>query len=269
MPIWNPFRKRSEAAMPASDGDSAPGDVDNRDLIAAIHAMKRDTLMGDMRPMHRAILRSPLLLPLHEPAQATPEGTRLRYLTFDEDATLVAFSDMAHFRAFLGDWVPRLYMAQVTGQELCRMAGAAHLGLLAINPQSGEHYAMPPLVYNVLAQGFVPSSVTDERVREERATIAPAISGAPDAEMLGLWREIFQRNQVARAFWFNLVLLEAQELRYAWAVDCPEEQLRALQHELVAAWFGRWPVNTPLWVQPLGDDGASKTIREVALPLFP
>lgn len=258
---WLFGRKEPEpASQPAGSG--------NAELVALIHDMKLDTLMGDMRPMHRAILSTELLLPLHEP----PQDGHLRYMTFNDDSTLCAFTDTDHLRAYFADAPElgtRMAVAPLSGATLCDMAQQAELALFAINPRSTEHYAMPPHVFRVLAHGYVPSSVADEEIRSPQFAIARPLSGLPSPEELQAWREVLAQNGAVAAFWFNLLLDDVQELRYAIGVECAPEQLDTLQRRLAQAWFGKWPVNTPLWVQRLSDDETSQAIRQGGAPIYP
>ena len=258
---WPFNRKESEAPPQAATPDNAG-------LIRLIHDFKLDTLMGDMRPMHRAILSSNLLLPLHEP----PRDGRLRYMTFNDDSALCAFTDEEHLRAFFADapnLTAQMAIAFLSGATLCDMAMQGELSLLSINPRSGEHYAMPSHVFRVLAHGYVPSSVADEELRSQQIAVARPLSGMPSQEELQAWREVLVRNNAMAAFWFNLLLDDVKELRYAIGVECAPEGFEILRSQLVGAWFGKWPVNTPLWVQHLSDDETSRAIRQGGAPVYP
>lgn len=260
---WLFGRKTPEASQAPQDAPS-----DNTELIALIHTMKLDTLMGDMRPMHRAILSAHLLLPLHEP----PHDGRLRYITFNDDSTLCAFTDAAHWRAFCGDapnLPAQLAVAPLSGALLCDMAMQGDLALLAINPGSPEHYAMPPHVFRVLAHGYVPSSVSDETLHSPQIAVARPLSGLPTDVELQAWRAVLAQYGATAAFWFNVLLDDVKELRYAIGVECAPEQFETVQSQLTQAWFGKWPVNTPLWVQHLNDDATSQAIRQGGVPIYP
>ena len=263
--MFNPFKKRElepttpSAAMPANDS-----------LVALIHQMKRDTLSGDMRPLHRAIIEAELLVPLHEPPQQTPQGTRMRYMTFDNahfgpDSTLALFTDAQRMRAFLGDNSAlgvQVCVGFWNGKTACNAALNADLPLLALNPGSDAHYAMPPHVYRALAFGYVPSSVADEAIQCAQIAIARPLSGLPSAPELEAWRAVLRRHGARRAYFFNLLLDDVQELRYAIGVECDDAQFAPIQSDLVGVWLGLWPVNSPLWVQQVGADQQSQTIRE-------
>ncbi|MBV9865998.1 MAG: SseB family protein [Abitibacteriaceae bacterium] len=249
-------------------GQPTAAPAENAELVALIHDMKLDTLMGDMRPMHRAILTSPLLLPLHEP----PHDGRLRYITFNDDSTMCVFTDEAHLRAFCADMAnlpAQVAVVPVSGAMLCAMAMRGELALLAINPHSNEHYAMPPHVFRVLAHDYVPSSVADSEIRSQQMVVARPLSGLPSQEELQAWHVVLAQNGATAAFWFNLLLEDVQELRYAIGVECAPEQFETLQSKLVQAWFGKWPVNTPLWVQHLSLDEVSQGIRQGGTPIYP
>ena len=274
--MFNPFKKREpEPTAPSAAPPAAPM-PDNEPLVALIHQMKRDTLMGDMRPLHRAIIEAQLLVPLHEPPQPTPQGTRMLYMTFDNanfgsDSTLALFTDAERMREFLGD--TSASGAQVCagfwgGKTACNAAMSAALPLLAINPGGDAHYAMPPHVYRALAFGYVPSSVADEEMKSAQIAIARPLSGLPSAPELDAWRAVLQRHGAGKALFFNLLLDDVKELRYAIGVECDDAQFAPIQRDLVGAWFGIWPVNSPLWVQQLGDDEPSQAIREGGAELY-
>lgn len=263
--MFNPFKKRE----PESAEPPAVSMPDNAPLVELIHQMKLDTLGGDMRPMHRAIIEAEFLLPLHEPPQQTPQGLRMRYMTFSNahfgpDSTLALFTDAQRMRAFIGDdssLGARVCVGFWDGKTACEAALHAEIPLLAINPGGDAHYAMPPHVYRVLAFGYVPSSVDDEEIKSAQITIARPLSGLPSAQELEAWREVLRQHGATRAYWFNVLLEDVKELRYAIGVECESEKFDLIQRDLVGAWLGIWPVNTPLWVQHLGDDEQSQVIR--------
>jgi hypothetical protein len=148
---------------------------DNAGLVELIGRMKLDTLMGDMRAMHRAIIASELLVPLLEPPTVTPEGTRMRYMTFDNEvfgptSTLALFTDAGRMRTFFGPDSAvgaGVHVGFWDGRTACNAAMDAELPLLAINPLSDAHYAMPPHVYRALAFG------TSRRAWPTRSCAAP------------------------------------------------------------------------------------------------
>lgn len=268
--MFNWFKKKadtSEAAAAAPGPPLADSLPNNAPLVALIHQMKLDTLMGDMRPMHRAILGSELLLPLHEP----PQNGRLRFMTFQNDTTLCAFTDAERMRAFLagGDLGDRVAIAPLGGETLCEMAMRSELELFAINPGSDAHYAMPPHVFRVLAHGYVPSSVADEEIKSVQIAIARPMSGLPSQGELDAWRRVLAENNADAAYWFNVMLDDVKELRYAIGVACAPDAFTHLQNQLVQAWFGLWPVNTPLYVIPLGEDETSQAVRQGGAPIYP
>ena len=271
--MWNPFKKPE----PSATGNAAATMPDNTELVALIHQMKLDTLMGDMRAMHRAIIGAEFLVPLLEPPQQTPQGTRMLYMTFDNAvlgpaSTLALFTDAERAREFLGD--TSALGAQVClgfwdGKAACETAMSAELPLLAINPGTDAHYAMPPHVYRALAFGYVPSSVADEEFPKMQIVIARPLTGLPTEQELDAWREVLARHGAEKAFWFNVLLEKIGELRYAIGVECAPEKFAQIQKDLVGAWFGIWPVNTPLWVQHLDDGVEAQAIRDGGQPIFP
>ncbi len=250
---------------------------DNAGLVELIGRMKLDTLMGDMRAMHRAIIASELLVPLLEPPTVTPEGTRMRYMTFDNEvfgptSTLALFTDAPRMRTFFG---PNsavgagVHVGFWDGRTACNAAMDAELPLLAINPLSDAHYAMPPHVYRALAFGYVPSSVADEELRSPQLAIARPMSGPPSKQELVAWHGVLSEHGASSTFWFNVLLDDVMELRYGIGVACAPEAFDAISTGLVTAWLGIWPVNTPLFVHRLGDDPESAAIREGGMPIFP
>lgn len=263
--MFNPFKKR-EPEPAESPAVSMP---DNAPLVELIHQMKLDTLFGDMRPLHRAIIDAEFLLPLHEPPQQTPQGLRMRYMTFENahfgpDSTLALFTDTERMRAFLGDTSSlgaRVCVGFWDGKTACEAAMNAQLPLLAINPGGDAHYAMPPHVYRVLAFGYVPSSVADEELKSTQIAIARPLSGLPSNQELEAWRAVLRQYCAAKAYWFNVLSDDVKELRYAIGVECEAEKFGEIQRGLASAWLGIWPVNSPLWVQQLGDDEQSQAIR--------
>lgn len=275
--MWNPFKKAEPKpaanASSAPDASSdAPEPPDNQVLVAAIKDMKLDTLMGDMRPMHRAIIASDLLLPLHEPPRQADGGTILRFMTFNDNSSMCAFTDIERMRAFFTGMPgvgAGVHIQFTGGQELCEMASRSEMALLSINPASDAHYAMPPHVYRVLQHGYVPSSVADEAVRSPQIAIASPMSGLPTEPELQAWREALAEGGARAAWWFNVMLEDVRELRYAIAVECPAERFEALSSALVGAWLGLWPVNTPLWTHHMESDETSQAIRAGGAPIFP
>lgn len=268
--MWNPFKKAEP--QPAPSASSAPDATDNQVLVAAIQRMKLDTLMGDMRPMHRAIIASELLLPLHEPPRQVDGGMLLRYMTLQDNSVMCAFTDMERLRAFFTGMPgvgAGIHVQFTTGKDLCEMAEHDDMALLAINPDSDAHYAMPPHVFRVLQHGYVPSSVADETVHSPQIAIARPMSGMPSEGELQAWREALSQGGARAAWWFNVLLDDVRELRYAIAVECEPERFEPLSSALVGAWLGKWPVNTPLWTHHMESDESSQAIRAGGVPIFP
>ena len=273
--MFNPFKKSPPAApAPPPNMASMP---DNSQLVALIQAMKLDTMMGDMRPMHRAIMAAEFLVPLHEPPIQTPQGTRVRYMTFDNavfgpDSTLALFTDVERLREFFGpnsSVGSGVHLGFWDGKTACENAMNAEMPHLAINPLSDAHYAMPPYVYRALAFGYVPSSVADEGIQSPQIAIARPMSGMPSQPELEAWRAVLNQHSATAAFWFNVLLDDVMELRYGIGVECAPSAFEAIQSALIGAWFGIWPVNTPLFVYQLSDDTESQAIREGGAPIFP
>lgn len=275
---WNPFAPKKEeapaqpaaspAGSPAASGDALPT---NEALLEAIQDARLDTLMGDMRPMHRTLLEARLFVPLHEPPVEEAGGMRLRYMTFEDDRVMCVFTDKQRMRDYFlsGGREEGVHIWFASGQEVCGMATQANLDKLIINPNSDILYAMPPLVFRVLAEGWVPGSISDEAIPSGEVIIGKPISGLPDEPMLQIWRDVLKENGVAEAYWFNAVMPEANELRYAFAIGCAPEQLAKVESDLIGAWLGKWPVNTPLFVCALKDDPQSRIIREGGARIFP
>ena len=142
------------------------------------------------------------------------------------------------------------------------------MALLAINPGTNEHYAMPPHVYRVLAFGVIPSSVADEAIHSDTITIARPISGLPTEDELNAWRAVLKKHNANAAYWFNILLEDVGELRYAIGLDCGPANSQDLASELIGAWFGLWPVNSPLYLLPLSDDETSKLVRQGSIKFF-
>ncbi len=273
--MFNPFKKREPTNRePAPAAAPMP---DNANLVTLIQQMKLDTLMGDMRPMHRAIIEAEFLIPLLEPPTQTPQGTRLLYMTFDNavcgpQSTLAVFTDAARMREFFGANSPvgaGVHVDFWSGKTCCETAMQAELPLLAINPLSDAHYAMPPHVYRALAFGYVPSSVAAPQIHGAQIAIARPLSGLPSQQELDAWRAVLKLNGSQSAYWFNVLLDDVGELRYGIGVECESEKFETIQEELVSAWLGIWPVNTPLWVWHLEDDAESQAIRGGGAPIFP
>lgn len=268
--MWNPFKKSQPQPAPSASNDATP--PDNEALVAAIKDMKLDTLMGDMRPMHRAIIDSELLLPLHEPPRQVNGGMILRYMTLRDNTVMCAFTDIERMRAFFSQ-VPGIgtgvHVQFTRGQELCEMAAHDDMALLAINPDSDAHYAMPPHVYRVLQHAYVPSSVADETLHSPQIAIARPMSGMPSDGELQAWREALSQGGARAAWWFNVLLDDVRELRYAIAIECEPQRFEPLSNALVGAWLGLWPVNTPLWTHHMESDESSHAIRAGGVPIFP
>ena len=274
--MFNPFKKRAPepAHEPAPQTQPMP---DNSALVSLIHTMKIDTFMGDLRPMHRAILGSQLLVPLHEPPTVTPQGTRMLYMTFDNavfgpQSTMALFTDAARMREFFGpdsSVGARVCVGFWDGKTACNAAMSAEMPHLAINPLSDAHYAMPPHVYRALAFGYVPSSVAQTEIKTPQIAIARPLSGMPSEQELSAWREVLRSRGASAAFWFNVLLDDVMELRYAIGVACAPESFQSVRDELISTWFGIWPVNTPLFVYQLTDDAESSAIRAGGAPIFP
>jgi len=270
--MWNPFKKLEAKPQPEATPPANTDVPDNQVLVAAIQRMKLDTLLGDMRPMHRAIIASELMLPLHEPPRQTEGGMILRMMTFNDNSRMCVFTDMERMRAFLSEFPEvgtGVHVQFTGGQELCAMAARSEMPLLAINPASDAHYAMPPHVYRVLEHGYIPSSVADETVRSPQIAIARPMSGLPSQDELQAWREALSEGGATAAWWFNVMLDDVRELRYAIGVECEAERFEALRSALVGAWLGKWPVNTPLWTHRMDDDETSQAIRAGGAPIFP
>ena len=236
--------------------------------------MKLDTLMGDLRPLHRALIEAEFLIPLLEPPTQTPQGTRMLYMTFDNavfgpQSTLAVFTDAPRMREFFGQSAREgVHLGFWSGKTCCEAAMQAELPLLAINPTTDAHYAMPPHVYRVLAFGYVPSSVAEPEIKGAQMAIARPLSGLPTQPELDAWRTVLQKHGAGAAYWFNVLLDDVMELRYGIGVECEAEKFEAIGDELVKAWLGIWPVNTPLFVHHLGSDAESEAIRAGGAPIY-
>ncbi len=244
---WNPFKKQEQTA-PASP-TAAP------DLLSEIVRVRDDTLGQDLRPMQRLIRDTTFLLPLHEAPVQTEQGTVLRYMTFEENDVLCAFTDEKRMRDFFRDYpAPGLQVSYQTGKALGEMAEHGELRKIILNPNSDILFALHPMVYRTIAHGFVLGHICDEKLPTGEVAIGKSVAGTPGMDALDAFRVTLQQFGATEAFWAAL-FLPPDEMRFCIGVQAPANAFETLPEQLVQAWIGRWPLPTPLYVFPL--DGTS------------
>ncbi len=243
---WNPFKKQETPAP------SAPEAVaETRDLLSEIVYVRDDTLGQDLRPMQRLIRDTTFLLPLHEPPIPSEEGTKLRYITVEENEVMCAFTDEARMRDFFRDLPEKdVVISYQTGKLLCQMAEYAELRKIILNPNSDILFALPPMVYRTIAHGFVMGHICDEKLPEGQIAMGRSIAGMPGMDALNTFRETLGQFGATEAWW-GALFLPPDEMRFCLGVAAPERAFETLPDQLVQNWIGRWPLPTPLYVFPL------------------
>lgn len=255
--------------------DGAAGETPtNGALLDAIRDARAGTAMHDLRPLHRAVIAAELWVPLHEPPEVTSQGTRLRYLTVEDDTVLCVFTGQEPWDDFFQSYDRPLTTHVASGREVCRMAASAGLSRIILNPNAPLLYAMHPPVFRTLAGGVVPAGVSQSFPGSaggaSRAAFVAAILPSADALSaltLALSKSRFHPGGATEATWFG-ALTPDDETFFGLAVACSPERFREVEAALTEAWIAHWPVPTPLWVFPLGDDPSSEQIRATGETLF-
>lgn len=248
---WNPFRKQS---APTSQPNLELEDVDAEegDLLSEIVKVRDDTLGQDLRPLQRLIRDTTFLLPLNEPPIQTEKGTVLRYMTFEDDEVMCAFTDEARMRDFLRDLpgktqVPVSYQ---TGKHLAEMAEYADLRKIILNPNADILFALHPMMYRTVAHGVVMGHICDEKLPREEIALGKSVAGMPGMDALNAFRTTLGEFGATEAWWAAL-FLPPDEMRFCLGVAAPQRAFETLPDQLVESWIGRWPLPTPLYVFPL------------------
>ena len=255
---WNPFKKQSAPAAPGVETQGEAGD-----LLSEIVRVRDDTLGQDLRPMQRLIRDTTFLLPLHEPPIQSEEGTILRYMTFEENDVLCAFSDAERLKEFFRDspLKGQLAVSYQTGKHLCQMAEHDDLRKIILNPNADILFALHPMVFRAIAHGFVMGHISDEALSAGEIAIGRSVAGMPGMDALDAFRVTLAQFGATEAWWASLYL-PPDEMRFCLGVAAPERAFETLPDQMVQSWIGRWPLPTPLYVFPL--DG-SQPGRDEAL----
>ena len=255
---WNPFKKQSAPAASDVGAESETGD-----LLSEIVRVRDDTLGEDLRPLQRLIRDSTFLLPLHEPPVQSEEGTVLRYLTFEENDVLCAFSDAERMKDFLRDSSQKGQMAvsYQSGKSLCQMAEHDEVRKIVLNPNSDVTFVLAPMVFRTIAHGFVMGHSSDEVLGPGQLAIGRSVAGMPGMDALDAFRVTLGQFGSTEAWW-GALFLPPDEMRFCIGVAAPERAFETLPDQMVQSWIGRWPMPTPLYVFPL--DGTQPE-RDAAL----
>jgi hypothetical protein len=244
---WNPFKKEV-APAPQAESEIEP---DALALLREIVHLRDDTLGQDHRPMLRLIRDTMFLLPLSEPLRQTERGVLMRYMTFEDDQVLCAFTDPARMRDFFRDYPAQgLDVSYQSGESLGEIAQNAGFRKVILNPNSDILFAMPPLVFGAIAHGMVIGHISDEELPEGEMILGRCLAGMPPMDALDAFRVVLQQFGATEAYWAALVLAPG-EMRFCIGVAAPPNAFETLPDELVSAWIGRWPMPTPLYVFPL------------------
>lgn len=276
---WNPFAKREAQSAP-------PAEVESEHAVTReAHAMlAQQSLQADTRPLQRAILRGEFILPLHEPPQEIGGKTRLRYLTFRDEAMLAVFTTIERARAFLQTF-PELgagvSVTYIGGQEACRMAAEGSFQTLGLDVGSPFAYEMQPGVFRTLASGRVLAAFPSQPLRgvsqpdgDIEIGAAP-FSLAPPAR--ADFAKILQSFSATRAFFYGATDLQSAppELWISVALEgVSPDAMPELSRQMLAAWIEHWPFNTPLRLTRLDPDRddaeprADKLIAELGEPIL-
>ncbi|BCM89280.1 hypothetical protein IAD21_01125 [Abditibacteriota bacterium] len=243
---WNPFKKQQTPSLTPHESVE-----EKRDLLSEIVYVRDDTLGQDLRPMQRLIRDTTFLLPLHEPPIQSEEGTRLRYITLEDDEVMCAFTDEQRMRDFFRDYPSKqLAVSYQTGKTLCQMAEHGELRKLILNPNSDILFALPPMVYRTIAHGFVMGHICDEKLPEGPTAMGRCVAGMPGMDALDTFRQTLRQFGATEAWWASL-FLPPDEMRFCLGVGAPQRAFETLPDQLVQNWIGRWPLPTPLYVYPL------------------
>ncbi|RYX83384.1 hypothetical protein EON83_15305 [bacterium] len=245
---WKPFKKQqSPVTNPSHDNvQDEPGDI-----LSEIVRVRDDTLGQDLRPMQRLIRDTTFLLPLHEPPTQTENGTVLRYMTFEENDVLCAFTDADRMRQFFRDYPinKQPVTSYQTGKSLCQMAEFDELRKIILNPNADILFALHPMVFRTIAHGFVMGHITHEALRPG-AAIGRSVAGMPGMDALDTFRVTLNQFGATEAWWAAL-FLPPDEMRFCIGVTAPARAFEVLPDQLAQDWVGRWPLPTPLHVFPL------------------
>lgn len=243
---WNPFKKPQVVPAPQNEIED-----DARDLLSEIVRVRNNTLGQDLRPMQRLIRDTTFLLPLHEAPTQSEQGTVLRYMTFEENDVLCAFTDPARMRDFFRDYpATGLEVSYQSGRDLCQMAEHADLRKIILNPNADILFAIEPMVYRTIAHGLVMGHICDEQLPSGEIVFGRSLAGMPGMDALDAFRVTLQQFGATEAWWASL-LLPPDELRFCIGVSAPANAFETLPEQLVQAWIGRWPLPTPLYVYAL------------------
>ena len=258
MSAWNPFKKAPpENAVPTNAASIAP---DAAALLDEIVRVRDDTLGQDLRPMQRLLRDAEFLLPLHEAPRQTPQGLSLRYMTLEDDSVMVAFTDAPRLRDFFAGENPlggtQMAVNFSTGQSLCQMATNAALRKIIINPNSDILFALPPMIYEVLAQGLVIGHISDEEIHSPEIMLTKCPARLPEGELLEDFRAVLREFGIAEAYWLAMVL-PPDEMRFCIGIT-DSENLNEVSNHLVQQWIGKWPLPTPLHILPLGRENSPR-----------
>lgn len=238
-------------------GDAAGGAPlpENPTLLQAIQSARRDLGAVDLRPLHRALLESMLMVPLQQP----PQGDTIQYRTFGDDPALCVFTDEEHLRRFFIE-AGQVLVMPVPGIHVCRMAVAGNLTQVVVNPASDDSYIMPPLVYRVMAEGLITGHVQNEAPPNVEVGLRSCPADPPE-EVLDGWAEAVQRYSAGAVYWLGMVF-PPNEMRYAVAVSAPAASMQALHNDLITTWLGAKLGVLPLLVINLDAVPFADHIRE-------
>lgn len=256
---WNPFAKREEKAAPL-----VPAEAEHAVTREARAMLAQQSLQADTRPLQRAILSGEFILPLQEPPQEIGGKTRLRHLTFRDEAMLAVFTTIERARAFLQDFPELGAGVSVTylgGQEACRMAAEGDFQTLGLDVGSPFAYEMQAGVFRTLASGRVLAAFPSQPLRgvsqpdgdiEIGAAPFPLVPPAREA-----FAEVLRSFGATRAFFYGATDLQSAppELWISVALQgVAPDAMPELSRQMLAAWIEHWPFNTPLRLTRLDPD---------------
>ena len=238
-------------------------------VLDAIRTARLDTLMGDTRPLHRAILEATFLVPLHEPIRQTPQGqTGFKPIEFykDDQPVLAVFTDLETLQEVMAreGWTQNYWMP-MAGPKLCAIAEQGQFSRVTININADINYVMLPMVYRTLAQHLILAGMTTDSLDSivgQTVIIGKCPAGLPSEEAIAAMREVLEDRGAREAIWYGVVA-PPNELHLSLAVAAPEPVFGEIESGIGLAWIKRWPTNTPLRVTRLVDnDTTSAAIRE-------
>lgn len=256
---WNPFGRREEKTAPP---------VEERGEHIVTYEMRamlsQQSVQADTRPLQRAIIATDFLLPLHEPPTVIEGRTRLRYLTFRDEAMVAVFTTPERMRAFLSEF-PELgegvAVTVMDGQAVCDIGVSGGFQTVAIDVGSPLSYEMQPTVFHTLASGRVLAAFTDTPLRgvsqSEGAMEIGAVPGGLADGARQAFRKVLQAHGVQRAYFYGATALETAppELWISIAVEGASlDGMPELSRQMLAAWIDHWPFNTPLRLTRLEAD---------------